>query len=214
MLLWHSSCMLQPRLVGLEPSGIIDGDGMELWLARVSLANQGGTPVRLDPDTSGIEARIDGRWVTTGEQFRLSSVVQGHTNETLFLVARNADACRLHLRFAYDGIGLEHSILDWLWRKCPVLYRTRGIGNLLGVRYYSSLSRQQHAVSWRQVMTPEFLLMESPVRDERRSHGAHAMHTDSAITSSFIPNITGAEPVMAIRSACLASGTAARRQQE
>jgi hypothetical protein len=159
--------MLQPRLVGLEPSGIIDGAGMELWLARVNLANQGGTPLRLDPDTSGIDARIDGRWVTTEEQFRLSSVAQGHTKETLFLVARNADACRLHLRFAYDGIELEHRIPDWLWRKCPVLYRIRGIGNVLGAWYYSTLSRQQHSVSWGQVMTPEFLLMESPVRDER-----------------------------------------------
>ena len=32
ILVWPSHCALRPRLVGLQPSGILNGDGIELWL--------------------------------------------------------------------------------------------------------------------------------------------------------------------------------------
>jgi hypothetical protein len=72
ILVSPSHCILHPRLVGLKPSGIVDSNGMERWLVSVSIEAQGTAPVLLDPATSGVEARIDGRWVATREVYEKS----------------------------------------------------------------------------------------------------------------------------------------------
>jgi hypothetical protein len=172
ILVWPSHCPLHPRLVGLQPSGILGSDGIELWLVNVSMEAQGTAPLLFDPAMSRVEARINGHWLGTGEEFRLSSIFPGHPNETLFLLAKRADAFRLHLRYAYEGGGLDRSISDWLWHGFPSLYGTNWVGRQLTRWYYASRLRPSGPRHWQEVRTPQLLLQKqsAPTPHERRAH--------------------------------------------
>ena len=88
---WPSRCLVDLKLLGMEPSGIGDDDGSEYWLVTLSISNRSAGTLFVAREGQSAEARAANRW---GETLPLEAVADlpGHgMREVLMLAPFRAD---------------------------------------------------------------------------------------------------------------------------
>ena len=88
------SSSLEVQIGSVEPSGIFDQSGRELWLVNLTLSNRFGGPVVFSNRWIQAEARVNGSWTESGDKFAADS------SGLLLLVPSGADKCRFHLTYS------------------------------------------------------------------------------------------------------------------
>jgi hypothetical protein len=68
---WPSPPPVKLRLVEVSPSGTIDDDGTQGWLATLSVSNSSSFVLTLPKESIGVEAKVSNRWVK-GRACRMS----------------------------------------------------------------------------------------------------------------------------------------------
>src|SRR5689334_6110976 len=128
---WSESLLRCPviGIPSIEPSGIFDDHGAEMWLATLSVSNSENLPpiaenyVYIKDGTKPIEARKASRWTPVEGTLDFHALAPGHTREKLFLVPAGTDSCRVSLK--YSGAHLIKGRMAWLAEHSPRWLRIR-----------------------------------------------------------------------------------------
>jgi hypothetical protein len=116
-------------VAGIEPSGIFDDSGSEMWLVTFSISNSANLPptaqnyLYLDDGKNRIEARVANRWTEVMGSWDFHALPPGHEYEKMFLVPKDTDLCRVSLK--YTGAKLIKGRIAWLAEHLPQPIRYR-----------------------------------------------------------------------------------------
>ena len=157
VLFWLRRPPLDLTLASIEPADIFDDDGVEMWLATLSLSNHSAVPLVIEDKSTEVQARVGKQWVPGLEPSQFTGLGPRRAAEMLVLLPHGAQSLQLQLR--YDkAFPLSRRVTDWLARVFPRLYRNRLFGSAL-VRYYYNV-RFNPPRHWRPLVTPELVLPE------------------------------------------------------
>ena len=123
------------KLETLEPAGITDDSGSEMWLATLSLSNSysGAHPEERDLffKDSRTEARVTNRWVTVEGMLGTlghSRLAAGQKCRRMLLLPAGTDSCRITLRYAGARLLKGHlsrlagHLPLFVWRRIPYTF--------------------------------------------------------------------------------------------
>ena len=102
---------IELKLIGVESTDFVDESSNMLLLLRLSVHNSSSFGLRFEPGPTVLRSRISDHWVEAPSRWSRFHLASNETEEELFLIAPNADACRFRLRWAYErtpypfGIG-------------------------------------------------------------------------------------------------------------
>jgi len=125
LVLWNSAPAVQVRVVSSEPAGMLDDTGAQMYLMTLAVSRppQSKDALYFWDNHAKVEARVSGHWSEVQNSFSLATLGANSTKEALLLVPRDADLCRIHLRYA--RASLRWRLGGLLWRcgiKMPPKY--------------------------------------------------------------------------------------------
>jgi hypothetical protein len=164
---------VEVRIVNTEPAEMSDDAGAEMCLATLAISRPPHIKDTLYfwDNHAKVEARVAGRWREVQNSFSLAALGVNATREALLLVPRDADLCRIRLRYARESLR---------WRLGRLLWRC---GIKMPSEYWA-WAGWPHAEgknpSWKEIRV-EFPLAPSSVLPTGSSQGLHkeTMHRKS-----------------------------------
>ena len=128
--LWPLRPPFEGRLVGVEPSGMLDDAGNEGLLVTLSISNRDGVAVMFDINRV-FEAKVANHWIQVDQAFRFARLAPGQQASVLLHMPAGTDVCRLRLNYQSEiwkqrfiqAIGLRGRTLvvkspvlcKWVW---------------------------------------------------------------------------------------------------
>jgi len=100
MSICPSRCPVELKLVGVEPSGMVNDEGKEAMLVTLSVSNRDSVSVMFETVTT-FQAKIGGRWVEVKQAFGFDRIAPGRKSEEMLVMPGGTEACRL--RFNYQS---------------------------------------------------------------------------------------------------------------
>jgi len=119
-------------LVSIEPAGIWDDAGAEMWMVTLSVSNSQISSssdlwveysVWVKYSARSFEARVAGRWTGMDVDPWTNSLGPGNRHQVLLLMPAATDSCRVGLK--YTGSRLTGGRLAWLAERLPPFIRFR-----------------------------------------------------------------------------------------
>jgi hypothetical protein len=119
-------------LVRVEPAGIIDDSGAEMWLMTLSVSNSDNRPPRpenrlyVGEGDGPIEVKIGSRWIGLhGTLGRLGDceLAPAQKCERLLLTPGGTESCRISLK--YTGASALKGLVEWVATRLPLSIRSR-----------------------------------------------------------------------------------------
>jgi len=170
LVLWSSVPVIEVTIVSSEPAGMLDDTGAEMCLMTLAISRPPHSKDVLYfwDNHAKAEVRVSGHWDEVQNSFSLATLGANSTKEALLLVPRDADLCRIHLRYARASLR---------WRLGGLLWRC---GIKMPPKYWA-WAGWPHAEGknprWREIRT-EFPLAPSSPPPTGTSKGSHseAMH--------------------------------------
>jgi hypothetical protein len=105
---------IELRMTRIEPSGVLDEVGTELWLAACLVSNVSAAAVEFEWGKTEVEFRVAGQWAKTETMELLNNpryLAPRGARELLFLVPPPAEACRIRLNY-------QPELFQWrTWRR-------------------------------------------------------------------------------------------------
>ena len=154
VLVWPAHARRSPSVLNLkrvEPAGILDEDGSEMWFASLSISNSENS--LRSPENylyvKDIEARVGNRWIGVEGPFP-RPLAPGQEDEYLVLISAHSDPGKVRFKYTGASIALRSfkGPLRWLAERLPKLVRFRlphKIWQWLGFNNYEPSS------DWRQI---------------------------------------------------------------
>jgi len=115
LVLWNSAPAVEVRIVGSESAGMLDDTGAEMRLMTLAVSRQphSNDALYFWDNHAKVEARVSGHWSEVQNSFSLATLGANSTREALLLVPRDADLCRIHLRYARASLRWRLGGLLW-----------------------------------------------------------------------------------------------------
>jgi hypothetical protein len=133
-------CPLVLEVASIEPAGIFDDAGAEMWMASLSISNSDTRPrspengLYVRDSSRAIEAKVANRWIE--EEGGMACRLDPHDKCTrVFLLPADTESCRVRLKYAATSISLK-------WRLSGPIERLARIGHLrLPANYWTWMYR-------------------------------------------------------------------------
>ena len=131
VLIWSLPTVRRPpvvSLVGMEPAGIFDDAGVEMWLVTLSLSNSYPPTsgyqnyLYVKNNARGIEARVGNRLIAVKGMLDCG-LGPGQRVERMLLMPERVDACRIFLKCV--GPPFVGGRLAWVAGRLPQFVRSR-----------------------------------------------------------------------------------------
>jgi len=169
---WPSYCPVELKLAGVESTDFVDESGNMLLLLRLSVHNSSSFGLRFEPGPTVLRSRISDHWDEAPSRWPRLHLAPNETEEELFLIASDADACRFRLRWAYEPAPYPFGIGNpWArFSPSPITARMQKIIKPVSIGLYDALwpmpmSGFARAPSWRSGWTHDCVL--SPVGHDK-----------------------------------------------
>jgi hypothetical protein len=140
----RSRCPVDLKLVSIEPGGMVDDDGTELWLVTLSISNRSASTLTVANESASAQAKVTSRWVEAEYLSSIGDLGRHATKQVLLLVPFSTDACRLGIKYLPEPLHLR-------------LMRMSAKLGLWRYSWYRALARRVFPVGWLEPLRSDFI---------------------------------------------------------
>ena len=107
MLNWQSRGPFEIKLMGIEPSGILDDAGKEFLLVDIQIINRGMGVLFCRREKQPVEARIAKRWVEVETPWGIGNLTTHGKKPVTALLPAAADGCRITFEYQREPMQIS-----------------------------------------------------------------------------------------------------------